>query len=369
MSVEELLARLVGFKSVVGTANAPIVEFVRSYFVSHGVEPHVLPGPEGDRSNIFATIGPKDQPGYILSGHLDVVPANEPQWLADPFVMRMDGERMIGRGTCDMKGYVAAMLSLVPDLVTMDLATPIHFALSYDEEAGGRGAPHMIARIPEFCAPPIGCIVGEPSGLAPVLRHKGKTAIRLTATGKPGHSSRTDLGLNAIHMLRPAIDAVVDVTEALKTGPLDPAFEPPWSTMQIGIIRGGEAINIIPEHAFMDIEARAIAGVSPDDLLQPIIDQATAVGLSSEKLSSYPPLAMKEGSDLAVLMETLSGKPSLAAVSYGTEAGLFQEAGIPTIICGPGDISRAHKPEEFLTRTELSDTRALLLRLAERGVA
>jgi acetylornithine deacetylase len=362
LSAEDLLARLVGFPSVVGRSNKEIVDFVCDYFSLHGVRSHRLMGPEGDRENIFASIGPIDRPGYILSGHMDVVPANEPQWQGDPFVLRRDGSRLIGRGACDMKGFVAAILSVVPDLMAMDLHIPIHFALSYDEENGGRGAPHMIRRIPDLCALPKGCLVGEPSNLVPVLRHKGKTALRFVAEGRSGHSSRTDLGLNAIHLLRPVIDAAVDAADAAKNGPLDLAFEPPWSTLQIGVIRGGEAINIIPDQAELLVEARAIAGVSPDALLEPV-RAAAPNHVRIEELSSYPPLMMKEDDPVSLLFERLTGRMPLAAVSYGTEAGLFQQAGIPTVICGPGDIARAHKPEEFLTYDELIGARDLILRL------
>ena len=365
MSPEEILANLVGFASVVGRPNGEIVDFVCDYFARHSVEAVRLPGPEGNRSNVFATIGPKHRPGFILSGHLDVVPAREPDWKANPFVLRAEGNRLIGRGACDMKGFVASILSIVPDLVAMELDAPIHFALSYDEENGARGAPHMIARIAEFCALPLGCLVGEPTNLVPVLRHKGKTAIRIIATGRSGHSARTDLGLNAIHMLRPVIDAAVDTADALTRGPRDLAFEPPWSTLQIGVIRGGEAINIIPGHAEMDVEARAIAGVEPSSLLDPVVAAAQAVGLVIETISSYPPLAMTEGSEMAVLFERLTGHAPLAAVSFGTEAGLYQRAGIPTVVCGPGDISRAHRPEEFITRDELASARRLVLLLVE----
>jgi acetylornithine deacetylase len=364
MSPETMLEHLVSFPSVVGTPNGSIVDFLVDYFASHDVPVTVLPGPEGDRSNMFATIGPADVPGYILSGHLDVVPANEPEWQADPFILRRDGEKLIGRGACDMKGFIAAVLSAVPDLARRRLAAPIHIALSYDEEAGSRGVPHMIRQLPSLCAPPIGCIVGEPSNMTPILRHKGKTALRAVARGVSGHSSRTDLGVNAIHMLLPVLAAAVETAEALKTGPLDPFFEPPYSTLQVGVIRGGEAINIIPASAELHVEARAIAGVDPADILKPV-RAAAGPGVDIEILSTYPPLAMMETHPFNALMEQLSGREAIAAVSYGTEAGLFQRAGVPTIICGPGDISRAHKPEEFLTIGELHAARAMVMALAD----
>lgn len=369
MTPEKLLETLVGFPSVVGSPNDAIIDFVRDYLAGHGITAFVLPGPEGDRANLFASIGPAERPGYVLSGHLDVVPATEPDWRADPFAMRREGERLIGRGTCDMKGFVAAALSCVPDLVARRLNVPIHLALSYDEEAGARGAPHMIARLKEFCAPPLGCIVGEPSNMVPVLRHKGKVALRLTARGTAGHSSRPDLGANAIHALAPVISAVVAQAAKLQAGKVDTMFAPPWSTMQIGVIRGGSAINIIPDHAEMDVEARAIAGVVPEDLLTPIRTVAAANGIDCALLSAYPPLAMDESAPLVSLLAQLRPVAPLAAVSYGTEAGLFQQAGIPTLICGPGDISRAHKPEEFLTRDELHSARQLVLDLADLAAA
>jgi acetylornithine deacetylase len=368
MSPEQILSQLVGFPSVVGTPNNAIIAYVRDFLAAHSIQARILPGPEGDRANLFASIGPVDRPGYILSGHLDVVPATEPQWQADPFVLRQDGDRLIGRGACDMKGFVAAILSCVPDLVASDLPVPIHFVLSYDEEAGARGVPHLIAQLSNLCAPSLGCIVGEPSNLVPILRHKGKVAIRATAKGVSGHSSRTDLGVNAIHLLLPVLQAAVEQAEALKSGAADPAFEPPYSTLQVGVIRGGSAINIIPDHAELDIEARAIAGVDPNDLLAPI-RAAAGGGVTMRTLSSYPPLAMTEDHPLAALATRISGHTPQAAVSYGTEAGLFERAGVPTIICGPGDISRAHKPEEFITRAELQATRQMVLNLAANLVA
>lgn len=362
---EGMLEKLVGFDSVVGRPNAPIVEFVRAWLSGFGVDAHVLPGPEGDRSNLFASIGPADRPGYVLSGHLDVVPAKEPGWLGDPFVLREDAGRLIGRGACDMKGFVAAALSIVPELLAMNLKVPVHLALSYDEEAGCRGVPHLLSALPGLCAPPAGAIIGEPSGLTPVLAHKGKSAIRLTAKGVAGHSSRPDLGANAIHALIPALSAAVAQAKALQSGPKDARFLPPWSSLQIGTVSGGQALNVIPEAATAEIEARAIAGVDPSDLLAPVVAAAEGAGIEASFLATYPALALDRGHPLADLMAQLTGKTPQGAVSYGTEAGLFQSAGIAAIICGPGDIDRAHKPEEYLTCDELHATCALMRRLGQ----
>lgn len=367
MSPESMLSSLVAFPSVVGTPNGALVDFVRDYLARHDVSSTVIVGPEGDRYNLFATIGPAGQKGYILSGHLDVVPAGEGGWAGDPFLLRRQGDRLIARGAVDMKGFVAAVLAAVPQLARMDLARPIHIALSYDEEAGCRGVPHLIARLSTLCAPALGCIVGEPSGLVPVLRHKGKAALRVIARGVSGHSSRPDLGSNAIHTLLPALQAAAAEARAQSsTGPRDPHFEPPFSTLQIGKIEGGEALNIIPAFASAEIEARAIAEVDPLDLLKPVMDEVAACNdVSAEVIAAYPSLALDETHPLAALMGQLTGRTPCPAVSYGTEAGLFQAAGVPSIVCGPGDIARAHKPEEYITADELDAAYGMILRLGQ----
>ncbi|MDD9720733.1 acetylornithine deacetylase [Sulfitobacter sp. PR48] len=357
-----LLEQLVGFPSVVGTPNDRLMQFVADYLRKHGVPFHLLKGPEGDRYNLFATIGDASRPGYILSGHVDVVPAGEPEWLDDPFVLRRDGGRLIGRGSCDMKGYVAAVLAAVPELVGMELSAPVHIALSYDEEAGCRGVPHMIAALPDLCALPLGCIVGEPTGLVPVLAHKGKAALRLVAEGRSGHSSRPDQGDNAIHALLPALSVARKQAEALREGPQDDRFAPPYSSLQIGTVQGGQALNIIPDHAEASMEARAIAGVDPKTLLAPVM-AALGPGVRGEWLSTYPALSLEADHPLATLAAHISGHEPLGAVSFGTEAGLFQQAGVASVICGPGDIARAHRPEEYLTEDELAGAIAMVLAL------
>jgi acetylornithine deacetylase len=368
VTAEEILSELVGFPSVVGRPNAAIAGWIADYLGRLGITAQLLPGPEGDRVNLFATIGPRDVPGLILSGHMDVVPAEEPQWSSDPFALRAEGERLFGRGTSDMKGFVAAALALAPGLVQMELARPIHFALSYDEEAGCRGVPHLIAALPSLCAPPAAAVIGEPSGMKPILAHKGKSAARIEIRGRSGHSSRPDLGLNAIHAVAAVIAAAERTAIDLQEGPLDRVFAPPYSTVQIGVIRGGEALNIIPALCWLEIEARAIAGVSPAALLQPVRDALAALEaggfeVSFVAIAGYPALSLSAEAPIAQLLAQLTGAPPIPAVSYGTEAGLYQAAGIDAIICGPGDIARAHKPDEYITRGELADCTRLLERL------
>ncbi|KAA3452128.1 acetylornithine deacetylase [Mesorhizobium sp. SARCC-RB16n] len=365
MDVFDILDRLVAFPSVAGKPNDDIAGWIEAYLAEHGAQVTVLPGPEGDRSNIFATIGPADVPGYILSGHLDVVPAGEPQWSSAPFTLRRDGERLYGRGTTDMKGFLAAVLAALPTLAKLRLAKPIHFAFSYDEEVGCHGVPHLIARLAELCAKPLGVIVGEPSGMRAVLGHKGKAAARVTIKGRAGHSSRPDLGLNTIHAMSEVLAAAVSEAERLTHGPFDPAFEPAYSSLQAGVIAGGQSVNIIPDSCTLDLEARAIPGVDPASLLAPVKARAEALAAAGFRIewvpmSAYPALSLQQDASLAALLGELTGEAPLAAVSYGTEGGLYQAAGFDAIICGPGDIARAHKPDEFILASELATCQRMI---------
>ncbi|WKL22984.1 acetylornithine deacetylase [Agrobacterium tumefaciens] len=371
MNAIEILERLVGFPSVVGTANGDIAGWIADYLESHGAKVSLLPGPEGDRANLFATFGPADAAGYILSGHMDVVPAGEPEWSSDPFTLRTEGDRLYGRGTTDMKGFLATVLAAAPAFSRMALKRPIHIAFSYDEEAGCRGVPHLIARLPELCTRPAGAIIGEPSHMRAVRAHKGKAAARITIRGRSGHSSRPDQGLNAIHLMTSIMAKAVETADALTRGPFETTFEPPYSSLQIGTVKGGQAINIIPDFSAIELEARAISGVSPLALLQPVRESVEAfaakgIDIDWTPMSDYPALSLAADTPLVLLLEELTGTACLAAVSYGTEAGLFQAAGIDAIICGPGDIGRAHKPDEFITTSELSACQSILETLGRR---
>ncbi|MFO1148016.1 MAG: acetylornithine deacetylase [Alsobacter sp.] len=371
MTSDDILARLVAFPSVVGRPNGDIVGWIVSYLAAHGIHARVLMGPEGDRSNLFATIGRSEDAGLVLSGHMDVVPAEEPDWTGDPFRLRRDGHRLYGRGTSDMKGFLAAVLAAVPQLVALRPSRPIHLAFSYDEEAGCRGVPHLIARLPELSAKPACAVIGEPSGLRAILAHKGKAAARIAIRGRSGHSSRPDLGLNAIHAMTGVLGAVVAAAAAARQGPQDPSFEPPYSTLQVGTLAGGDALNIIPALCMAEIEARAISGQSPVALLEPVRDALAGLEregfeTSWEPLSDYPALALPRTAPIAGLVAEVTGKEPLPAVSYGTEAGLYQAAEIDAIVCGPGEIGRAHKADEYIERGELVASERMILDLAGR---
>ncbi len=371
MNATEILEKLVSFPSVVGTPNGEIVGWIRHYLSAHDIDAALYAGPEGDRCNLFATIGPANVPGYLVSGHMDVVQAEASEWTSAPFRLRRNGEKLFGRGTTDMKGCLAATLAAVPQLVKARLKRPIHLAFSYDEEAGCRGVPHLIARLPKLCAPPLGAIIGEPSNMRAVLAHKGKAAARVTVRGRAGHSSRPDLGLNAVHAIASVLNAAIEQAQKLTEGPFDAAFEPAYSSLQVGTIAGGKAINIIPDLCALELEARAISGVRPNGLLASVREKAEALRTAGfevewEDVSAYPALALSPKRPLAELVEDLTGQTPISAVSYGTEAGLYQAAGVDAIICGPGDIDRAHKPDEFILTSELAACQRFIEALGDR---
>lgn len=377
MSVEAILAELVAIKSLPATANREITDRLLSFLECEGVETTIIPGPEGDRFNVFASVGPRDRPGYILSGHSDVVSVDNQVWATDPFKLTNANGRLSGRGTTDMKGFLACMLAILPELAAMPLRRPVHLAFSYDEEIGCRGVGHMIARIPELCAPPTGAIIGEPSGMRPVLSHKGKQALELRFSGKAGHSSNPALGENALYAAAEMVLHIRDMADEMAlNGPFDPRFKPPHSTCQAGIMRGGAAVNIIPDTAEIHFEARSIPGIDPRSLSQSILARINALNdharnsgrplaATWRELSSYPALPPCEDAGFVKLMETSSERPSVEAVSYGTEAGLFHQAGIASIICGPGDIARAHAPDEYILASELQDCMSMMRRLGQ----
>ncbi|MDS9469925.1 acetylornithine deacetylase [Paracoccus sp. MBLB3053] len=372
MTPEAILADLVACPDLPGRSNATIAETVQRHLRRMGVEPVVLQGPEGDRVNILATIGPRDVPGVVLSGHMDVVATDGQVWASDPFCLTARDGRLYGRGTTDMKGFLACMLAMVPEFQAAGLRQPIHLAFSYDEEIGCRGVGHMIAAMPGLIAPPLACIVGEPSAMRPVLSHKGKRATSLVLTGRAAHSSRPEAGLNANYAGAEMLLAIRDLNARLaEDGPFDDRFSPPHSTVVAGVVRGGTAVNIIPERCEIAFEVRAIPADDPAAITAKVIRRAQdlvpnrALAVSHSELSAYPALPPSECAELADLLARLTGNIPLQSVSYGTEAGLFQAAGIPAIICGPGEIDRAHRPDEFITPGELAECCAMLRGLAQ----
>ncbi|GMG83055.1 acetylornithine deacetylase [Paralimibaculum aggregatum] len=369
----QILGDLVAIPDLPGRSNAAMAGCVRARLAAASIDCHVLPGPEGDRVNLFASIGPRDVPGVILSGHMDVVPAEGQPWTSDPFCLTQREGRLVGRGASDMKGFLACMIAMAPTLASMGLARPVHLAFSYDEEIGCQGVGHMIARLPELCAPPSACIVGEPSGLAPVLAHKGKQAFAVEITGRAAHSSEPAKGINALYPAARLLAAMESRAAALaEEGARDARFAPAHSTLVAGTIHGGVALNIIPERAVIEGEVRAIPAEDPREIAASLLARAEAleteypgISVSHRMLGGYPALPFPDDPGLSRLMERLTGRPAAGSVSYGTEAGLFHAAGIPSIICGPGSIDRAHRADEYILPGELDACCAMIRALGE----
>ena len=366
-----ILAALVEKGCLPGQSNHAIADYIRSWLEDKGIHVAIIPGPEGDRVNLLATIGPRDVPGILLSGHMDVVPVEGQAWSSPPFCLTECHGRLIGRGASDMKGFLACMMAAVPLFCAADLKRPVHLAFSYDEEIGCRGVPHLIARLPDLVAMPMAAIIGEPSNLQPVLSHKGKLAIEISLDGRAAHSSNPDAGLNALYAAAELVRTVEHAAHAQALhGLRDPRFVPPHSTLVAGVLHAGTAVNIIPDRAILQLETRVVPGDDADALLRPILArtdellfQGRVAGVNIRELARYPALPPDAG-DLAGLVSSWTGKPMIPAVSYGTEAGLFHAAGIPSVICGPGSIDRAHRPNEYILTEELSECMAMLSKLA-----
>ena len=364
----ELLDRLVSFPTISGSDNREVLDFVGEYLKSYGVTHRRVEGVGPQRENFFATIGDNNEHGIILSGHLDVVPADKDRWGADPFRLRRLDDRLLGRGAVDMKGFIAAVLASVPTWADDTEAMPIHLAFSYDEELGCLGVNTLIESLTQLCAPPVACLVGEPTGLVPVLAHKGKVAYRVIVRGRSGHSARPDQGVNAIHPAAKLMMAIDEIACSLQAACLgSDGFDPPNSTLQVGRVEGGTSVNVIAEECAFSFELRFLPDHDEARVLSPffaLIDQLRVenVGLqiTIENLSRYPALNQDQPSWLVNAVADASGRSPSGGVSFGTEAGIFQAAGIPSLVCGPGDMARAHKEDEFIKIDEISDCLKML---------
>ncbi|NWL06193.1 acetylornithine deacetylase [Pseudomonas hunanensis] len=373
-----LLARLIGFATVSRDSNLQLIGFIRDYLAELGVESELFHNPEGTKANLFATIGPKDVGGVVLSGHTDVVPVDGQAWSVEPFALSERDGRLFGRGTADMKGFIASVLAAVPAFLAQPLRMPVHLAFSYDEEVGCLGVRSMLEALEQRPHKPRLCLIGEPTELKPVLGHKGKLAMRCQVHGAACHSAYAPSGVNAIEYAAKLIGKLGDIGDALALPQHhDERFDPPFSTVQTGVIKGGRALNIVPAECEFDFEVRALPGFEAQavaDQLQTYaeaellprmrkVNAASAIRL--EPLSAYPGLATPQDSEAARLVALLSGSNEFGTVAFGTEGGLFDQAGIPTVVCGPGSMDQGHKPDEFVSVEQLQGCDAMLLRLVD----
>jgi len=381
LNTHNWLQTLVAFDTTSRNSNLALIEHVRDALVAQGVKVQLFKSPDGAKSNLFATLPAVDgntQGGIVLSGHTDVVPVDGQKWDTDPFTLTELNGKLYGRGTCDMKGFIAAGLALVPEFLSIPLAKPLHFALSYDEEVGCVGAPIMLEQLKLQGQRLDGCIVGEPTSMQPVVAHKGINVWRCKIHGKAAHSSLTPRGSNAIEYAARLICRIRDVADAFKAnGPYDQFFDVPYTTMTTNQISGGIAVNTIPELCEFAYEFRNLPGISPDEIQQQVeayVQQELLphmrhefadARIEFESLAGAPYFDTAETAAISQLVQALTGDREKRKVAYATEAGLFQQAGIPTVVCGPGAIAEAHKANEYVEIAQLQQCEVFLRKLSQ----
>jgi len=375
-TTREILADLVGFDTTSARSNLALIEHVRSYLAGHGVTAEIFPSADGTKASLWATIGPAGPGGIILSGHTDCVPVEGQAWSSDPFTLTERDGRLYGRGACDMKGFDAAALAIVPELVAARPQRPVHIALSYDEEVGCTGVREMIAILKERGEAPAACLVGEPTNMQVVIGHKGGRGYRCHVTGQEAHSSLAPRAVNAIEYAAELIVHIRGLARELEAGPIDAEYDLVHTTISTGLISGGTAVNIVPNACSFTFEYRNLIEVDPDTILARIRDfaetellpemrgRAPRADITFEQIYDYPALAIDPSHPLVTRLKNVVGHNGHGKVAYGTEAGLFQrDLGVPTLVCGPGSIDMAHKPDEYVSIEQLDRCDAALRRL------
>jgi acetylornithine deacetylase len=363
----ELLKTLVGFDTTSYNSNLELIEFIQSYLSSYDIDSTLIHDESGKKANLYATIGRTDIGGVMLSGHTDVVPVAGQDWDTDPFSLTESSDKLYGRGSADMKGFIALVLSRVPEMVSKELTKPIHLAFSYDEEIGCVGVQRMLDLLEHQPIKPSCCIIGEPTGMEVVIGHKGKHATRVKVRGHACHSGQSPLGVNAIDFASELIVYIRKLAhEKAQNGPFDKDYEVPYTTLHTGVIGGGTALNIVPNLCQFDFEIRHLYEEDPQHLLDQIenfardhlenemhlIDSDT--GFDFETLATYPGLLTDPGIEFVAYVKGLLDNNAHSKVIFGSEGGLFQKRlGIPTLVCGPGNIDQAHKANEYISLDQL----------------
>ena len=372
-----LLETLIGFATVSRDSNLALIEFVRDYLHGLGVECELIYNAERTKANLLATVGPRVAGGIVLSGPTDVVPVDGQAWTVEPFCLSEADGKLYGRGTADMKGYLACVLAAVPVFLSSPLKRPVHLAFSYDEEVGCLGVRGLLDVLPRRIPAPALCLIGEPTELKPVLGHKGKLAMRCHVHGAPCHSAYAPYGVNAIEQAARLIGRLGEIGARLAQPQMhDHRFDPAFSTVQVGVIQGGTALNIVPADCRFDFEIRALPDFAPQVVVDELKDYAeqallpamqavdSDTGIRFEKISAYPGLATPADSAAARLITELCGSDEFSTVAFGTEGGLFDQAGIPSVVCGPGSMDQGHKPDEFVSVEQMVACDRLMDRLA-----
>jgi acetylornithine deacetylase len=375
----EMLRRLIGYDTTSRDSNLALIDYVRGYLSDLGVPSELVHDETGKKANLYATLGPSDRAGVCLSGHTDVVPVDGQAWDTNPFELTEKNGRLYGRGTSDMKTWLAVALTYAPAFLERGPETPIHLAFSYDEEVGCIGVRRLIATLKDRPLRPLMCIVGEPTEMKVVRAHKGKHSYRCRVRGFESHSALTPRGVNAIEYAAAVIVKLRAMANRKRDGgPFDREFDVPYTTVHTGVIRGGTQLNIVPKDCEFVFEFRHLPQDDPDVLFAEIKSYAETelepemrmvspdAGFSWERMTVIPGLDTAEEEAVTTFTKGLTGTNSTAKVAFGTEAGLFQKSGIPTIICGPGSIEQAHKPNEFIAIEQVAACEALMERLIDK---
>jgi len=366
MNSEEILARLVGFDTTSTRSNLELIEFVRNLLDDQHIASQLVLSDDHERANLYATIGHDDIGGVMLSGHTDVVPTTGQDWHSDPYRLKLDEDTLYGRGTCDMKGFIACVLAALPQMAAQKLATPIHLAFSYDEEIGCVGARKLAATMAEFEVKPRFGIIGEPTSMKMVLGHKGKVSYRVSVSGLSCHSAYVSSGVNAVEYAAELIAFIRNMNQRAQQQLIDHSYTVPHTTFHVGKIRGGTALNIVPELCEFEFEIRNLPQDDLETLVHDIKHYANDVLLTDmrarhpaseirfDEISHYPGLHTDPASAIISAARAVNPVEGFGEnVSFGTEAGLFDGLGINSLVCGPGSIEQAHKPDEFVTREQL----------------
>lgn len=377
LTSRKLLEQLVAFDTTSRESNLALIDFVWRYLTNLGVKCELIHNVERSKANLYARLGPAGNGGVMLSGHSDVVPVDGQAWSVPPFALTERDGKLYGRGTADMKGFIACMLAAVPHFLAQPLTQPLHLAISYDEEVGCLGVRTLLDALAQRPEKPDICLIGEPTELQPVLGHKGKLGMRCEVKGAACHSAYAPQGVNAIEYAAKLVHRLTMIGERLAAPECqDARFDPPFTTVQTGVIQGGRALNIVPSECSFDFEVRTLP---QDDAQQVVGDlesfaenellpQMRAVNLDTAirfyPISGYPGLYTAADSPAAQLIAHLTGSTAFSTVAFGTEGGLFDQAGIPGVICGPGSMAQGHKPDEFITAEQLNACDAMLRRLA-----
>ena len=375
----DLIKRLIAFDTTSRNSNLALMEFVGDYLRDLDVASELVHNDDGTKANLYATLGPVDRPGIALSGHTDVVPVDGQDWHTDPFQVAEKDGRLYGRGTSDMKSFIGVCLALAPEFLAREITTPLHFAFSHDEEIGCVGVRTLIDTLSRRPIKPTAVIIGEPTEMKVVRAHKGKLSYRCHVRGHEAHSSLSHIGVNAVEAAAEAVSFLKSMARRHRDqGPFDADLVPPYTTVHTGTIRGGTALNIVPKDCSFEFEFRHLPEDDPhallDELRRHVAEHITPemhaacadTGFSFEAMSHIPGLSTDEDADVVQLVKALTGQNTTGKVSFGTEAGLFQQGGMPAVVCGPGSIEQAHKPDEFIALDQIGQCEGFLRKLFER---